>query len=110
MLQRKAGIIANWGISTSLFAALTSFSAALPYVLWINVLPYNKSTSIYFLYKRLKVILLQPMVDEFYSISFYNLQSMYDRRRKNELPEMQLGFIDGVCLPIYQVSITGVIL
>lgn len=28
--------------------------------------------------------------------------SMYDRRRKDELPEMQLGFIDGVCLPIYQ--------
>nr|XP_054750572.1 dual 3',5'-cyclic-AMP and -GMP phosphodiesterase 11A-like [Lytechinus pictus] len=33
--------------------------------------------------------------------------SMFDRRRKDELPEMQLGFIDGVCIPLYE-SLTHV--
>ncbi|XP_071789345.1 dual 3',5'-cyclic-AMP and -GMP phosphodiesterase 11A-like [Asterias amurensis] len=28
--------------------------------------------------------------------------SMFDRNRKDELPQMQLGFIDGVCLPLYE--------
>eukprot|EP00057_Strongylocentrotus_purpuratus_P007385 XP_011661859.1 PREDICTED: dual 3',5'-cyclic-AMP and -GMP phosphodiesterase 11A isoform X2 [Strongylocentrotus purpuratus] len=28
--------------------------------------------------------------------------SMFDRSRKDELPEMQLGFIDGVCIPLYE--------
>jgi len=27
-----------------------------------------------------------------------------DRAKKDKLPEMQVGFIDGVCLPIYQVG------
>ncbi|XP_077868875.1 LOW QUALITY PROTEIN: dual 3',5'-cyclic-AMP and -GMP phosphodiesterase 11A-like, partial [Saccoglossus kowalevskii] len=27
---------------------------------------------------------------------------MFDRRRKDELPEMQVGFIDSVCVPLYQ--------
>ncbi|XP_022100525.1 dual 3',5'-cyclic-AMP and -GMP phosphodiesterase 11A-like [Acanthaster planci] len=28
--------------------------------------------------------------------------TMFDRNRKDELPQMQLGFIDGVCLPLYE--------
>ena len=30
---------------------------------------------------------------------------MMDRAKKDKLPQMQVGFIDGVCLPIYEVSI-----
>ena len=26
-----------------------------------------------------------------------------DRRKKDELPKMQVGFIDAICLPLYQV-------
>ncbi|XP_072017512.1 dual 3',5'-cyclic-AMP and -GMP phosphodiesterase 11A-like [Amphiura filiformis] len=29
--------------------------------------------------------------------------SMFDRRNKDELPEMQLGFLDGICIPLYEV-------
>ena len=32
------------------------------------------------------------------------LQAMMDRDKKDELPKMQVGFIDAICLPIYQVS------
>lgn len=28
---------------------------------------------------------------------------MMDRGKKDKLPEMQIGFIDGICLPVYQV-------
>jgi len=27
-----------------------------------------------------------------------------DRERKDELPQMQVGFIDVICLPLYKVS------
>lgn len=27
-----------------------------------------------------------------------------DREKKDELPKMQVGFIDAICLPIYKVS------
>ncbi len=29
---------------------------------------------------------------------------MMDRRKKDELPSMQVGFIDAICMPIYQVN------
>ena len=29
---------------------------------------------------------------------------MMDRDRKDELPEMQINFIDSICLPVYEVS------
>ena len=29
---------------------------------------------------------------------------MMDRAKKDKLPQMQVGFIDGVCLPIYEVE------
>ena len=28
---------------------------------------------------------------------------MMDRRKKNELPKMQVGFIDAICMPLYEV-------
>ena len=28
---------------------------------------------------------------------------MMDRAKKDKLPKMQVGFIDSICLPIYQV-------
>ena len=31
-------------------------------------------------------------------------QAMMDRERKDELPQMQVGFIDVICLPLYKVS------
>ena len=31
--------------------------------------------------------------------------AMMDRRKKNELPQMQVGFIDSVCLPLYKVGL-----
>ena len=30
--------------------------------------------------------------------------AMMDRGKKDELPQMQVGFIDAVCLPLYKVS------
>ena len=30
-------------------------------------------------------------------------QAMMDRRKKDELPTMQVGFIDFVCMPLYKV-------
>lgn len=30
--------------------------------------------------------------------------AMMDRAKKDELPQMQVGFIDSVCLPLYKVS------
>ena len=27
-----------------------------------------------------------------------------DREKKDELPRMQVGFIDAICIPVYQVS------
>ena len=34
----------------------------------------------------------------------YNLEPspMMDRTRENELPKMQMGFIDAICLPLYE--------
>ena len=32
------------------------------------------------------------------------LQAMMDRRKKDELPKMQVGFIDAICITLYQVS------
>lgn len=29
---------------------------------------------------------------------------MMDRDKKDRLPDMQVGFIDSICLPVYQVS------
>jgi hypothetical protein len=29
---------------------------------------------------------------------------MMDRGKKDKLPEMQIGFIDGICLPVYKVG------
>ncbi len=29
---------------------------------------------------------------------------MMDRKKKDELPKMQVGFIDFVCMPVYEVS------
>jgi len=31
--------------------------------------------------------------------------AMMDRAKKDELPQMQVGFIDSVCLPLYKVNI-----
>ena len=31
------------------------------------------------------------------------MQAMMDRQKKDDLPKMQVGFIDFVCLPLYQV-------
>ena len=28
---------------------------------------------------------------------------MMDRRKRHQLPKMQVGFIDSVCLPLYEV-------
>lgn len=36
-------------------------------------------------------------------IGFFLLQAMMDRERKDELPQMQVGFIDVICLPLYKV-------
>ena len=33
---------------------------------------------------------------------------MMNREKKDELPTMQVGFIDSICLPVYQVSLTQV--
>ena len=30
--------------------------------------------------------------------------AMMDRAKKDELPQMQVGFIDSVCLPLYKVN------
>ena len=30
------------------------------------------------------------------------LQAMMDRQKEDELPRMQVGFIDGICLPLYK--------
>ena len=32
------------------------------------------------------------------------MQAMMDRKKKHELPKMQVGFIDFICLPLYEVS------
>lgn len=32
---------------------------------------------------------------------------MMDRKKKDELPKMQVGFIDFICMPVYQVGFTG---
>jgi hypothetical protein len=32
-------------------------------------------------------------------------QAMMDRERKDELPQMQVGFIDVICLPLYKVHL-----
>ena len=30
---------------------------------------------------------------------------MMDRQKKDELPKMQVGFIDAICITLYQVSL-----
>ena len=30
---------------------------------------------------------------------------MMDRKKKDELPKMQVGFIDFICIPVYKVSV-----
>ena len=30
---------------------------------------------------------------------------MMDRDKKDQLPKMQVGFIDSICLPVYSVSV-----
>lgn len=32
-------------------------------------------------------------------------QAMMDRERKDELPQMQVGFIDVICKPLYKASL-----
>ena len=32
-----------------------------------------------------------------------SLQEMMDRDKKDKLPNMQVGFIDSICMPVYQV-------
>ena len=32
-------------------------------------------------------------------------QAMMDRKKKHELPKMQVGFIDFICLPLYKVRV-----
>ena len=34
---------------------------------------------------------------------FSVLKPMMDRKKKDDLPKMQVGFIDAICLPIYKV-------
>ena len=36
-------------------------------------------------------------------------QAMMDRDRKDELPKMQVGFIDAICTPVYEVSLVSFI-
>ena len=31
-------------------------------------------------------------------------QALMDREKKDELPSLQTGWIDGICLPLYQVA------
>ncbi len=31
------------------------------------------------------------------------LQAMMDRKKKDELPKIQVGFIDAICMPVYKV-------
>ncbi len=31
---------------------------------------------------------------------------MMDREKKDQLPKMQVGFIDAICLPVYKVNVT----
>lgn len=33
-----------------------------------------------------------------------SLQAIFDRNRKDELPALQLEWIDGICKPLYQVT------
>lgn len=33
-----------------------------------------------------------------------DFQAMMDREKKDELPKMQLSFIDEICLPLYKVG------
>lgn len=35
--------------------------------------------------------------------TLFLFQAMMDRERKDELPQMQVGFIDVICLPLYKV-------
>lgn len=35
---------------------------------------------------------------------FLSLQPIFDRNRKDELPALQLEWIDGICKPLYKVE------
>ena len=37
-----------------------------------------------------------------------HFQPMMDRKKKDELPKMQVGFIDFICMPVYKVRRTRV--
>ncbi len=37
-------------------------------------------------------------------IYLWDFQAMMDRDEKDNLPKMQIGFIDSICLPLYRVS------
>lgn len=39
-----------------------------------------------------------------YIFFIYNQQDMMNREKKDQLPAMQVGFIDSICLPVYDVS------
>jgi hypothetical protein len=38
-----------------------------------------------------------------YIFCSFLFQAMMDRDKKDELPKMQVGFIDAICLPVYEV-------
>jgi hypothetical protein len=37
------------------------------------------------------------------TISLFLVEAMMDRERKDELPQMQVEFIDSVCVPLYSI-------
>lgn len=39
-----------------------------------------------------------------WTILSLSLQPIFDRNRKDELPALQLEWIDGICKPLYQVE------
>lgn len=36
----------------------------------------------------------------------YLFQAIFDRNRKDELPGLQLEWIDGICAPLYEVTLS----
>ena len=45
------------------------------------------------------------MVDFDYVMSLpLYFKAMMDRKKKHELPKMQVGFIDAICMPLYEVG------
>lgn len=58
-------------------------------------------------YNKTDIFLLKNLLSLYCSIlqtiQLCLLQAMMDRERKDELPQMQVGFIDVICLPLYRV-------